>query len=283
MSPELTLPIAGVVLPAYETLYGLALVGALLFGPRVIACLGGLPVARVRVLVFALTVAAFVGARTFFVATNWSLFAAAPLSAAAVWQGGRNAVAAVATLLVLAPIAVRLAGLPVARFCDAGVPVVAGAYAVARLGCFLHGCCSGAIASCAWCPTFPPRSAPYRVQLAQHVLPPGALRSLPVHPLQLYFAVVAIALALSAVRWNRTKRFDGEVTLGGAVLFALASAALEWLRVDYPGRPHWAGVPVLEWLALSMAVVGGAGLWWCRRRRPLASAVSGAMLVDSAI
>jgi phosphatidylglycerol:prolipoprotein diacylglycerol transferase len=281
MSPHLTLPIGGWVLPAYETLYAIALVGALLLGPPAIARLGGLPPAPVRIVVFVLTLAAFIGARAFFVATNWELFADSPLSAAAVWRGGRNAAAAVATLLVLSPLVVRTAGLPAARFCDAGVPVVSAACAIARVGCFLHGCCSGVVAWWPWCVTFPPGSAPYRLQMAQHLLARGAPASLPVHPLPLYFAGLAIVVGVIAIWWHRRERRDGDVTFGGTILFGLGSAALEWLRADHPARRFWAGVPVLQWLALSLALGATLVLVW--RRAGVASGHRRETVVEHAV
>lgn len=266
MCPVIIVPWLGWVLPAYETLYAIALAGAVLLGPFLIARLGAMPRTRVWVVVLILAVAALAGARAFFVATNWGRFAADPLAAAAIWRGGRHAAAAVATLLLAAPPLVRFAGLPAARFCDAGTPVVTAAYAVARLGCFLHGCCSGQLAGYSWCLTFPPHSAPYRLQLAERVIPVGAPHSVPVHPLQLYFAAWAVALTVLAIWWHQHKRFDGEVTLGISLLFAIGSAALESLRADYPGRQYVSGVPVLQWLALALAVATATVLFWQSQR-----------------
>jgi phosphatidylglycerol:prolipoprotein diacylglycerol transferase len=148
------------------------------------------------------------------------------------------------------------------------VPVVSVALAIARIGCFLHGCCSGLVASCPWCLSYPPRTAPYQLQVIGHVIEPGTPSSLPVHPLQLYFAGLALGIAALAVWWMRRPHRDGDVTLGCTLVFGLGSAALERLRTDHPARVFWVGVPALEWLAIALAIGATIGLWWRRASQP---------------
>jgi len=266
MVPVIAVPALGIALSSYETLYLVAVAAALVLGPPIITMLSGLAPRRVAVAVVLLALVAFVGSRAFFVVTNWALFASHPASAGLFWRGGRNAPAAVATLLLTAPLVLRLVGLPAGRFCDAGIPVVALALAIARLGCFLHGCCGGAVSTCPWCLRFPAGSGPYRLQVFQSLIVRSAPYSLPVHPLPLYFALAALAIGALAVAWNRVPHRDWNPMLGCTLLFGLTSVGLEMLRADYPGRPMWGSVPALTWLSGAVALGAAMAIIW--RSRP---------------
>src|SRR5262249_7293406 len=79
-----------------------------------------------------------------------------------------------------------------------------------------------------------------------------APRTASIHPLQLYFAAAALAIAATALWLRRRKRYDGQVALVGLVLFSASAAALEFFRADQPLRLYWGPLPQLEWTALPM-------------------------------
>ena len=55
--------------------------------------------------------------------------------------------------------------------------------AVARLGCFLHGCCYGTPSGLPWAVRFPHGSPAWIAHVSAALLPPDAPASLPIHPL----------------------------------------------------------------------------------------------------
>jgi prolipoprotein diacylglyceryltransferase len=79
---------------------------------------------------------------------------------------------------------------------------------------------------------FPPKSEPYKQQLKLGLIGADAKASLPVHPVQLYEALLAGALA-----WVLHRRFKGSRPTGAASLSLLAGYAVirfstEFLRAD---------------------------------------------------
>jgi phosphatidylglycerol:prolipoprotein diacylglycerol transferase len=199
-----------------------------------------------------LGVAAFAGARIHFVASHWSDFAARPLTALQFWSGGLHAGGGIVLLTVATPLVLGWLGLPLGRFADGFMPTVGLGIAIARLGCFLHGCCFGTICSWPWCLTFPRDTYIYQYHVDLGVLLPGAARTLPIHPLQLYFAASGLMITVAALWLHPRKRYDGEVALVSLVLFSASTAVLEFLRADAQPRLYWGALPQLTWIALAM-------------------------------
>jgi len=201
-----------------------------------------------------LGVAAFAGARLHFVVTHWADFADRPLAALQFWSGGLHAGGGIVLLAVAAPFVLGRLRLPLGRFADGFAPTVGIGIAIARLGCFLHGCCFGTLCSWPWCLTFPRDTYIYQYHTDLGLLPPGAERTLPIHPLQLYFAAAGLMITAVALWLHPRKRYDGEVALVGLVLFSTSTALLEFLRADAQPRLYWGALPQLTWIALGMSI-----------------------------
>jgi phosphatidylglycerol---prolipoprotein diacylglyceryl transferase len=153
---------------------------------------------------------------------------------------------------------------PIGRLADAiAIPVAVG-MATIRVGCFLHGCCYGRPTDVPWAVSFPARSPAWSEHVAAKLLAETAARSLPVHPLQLYFGVWSIAVALVLAWRQRGARYDGELFLLFLALHEGGKAALESLRAP---APLWH----LQWPALFLAAIGtvalALGAARARRRR----------------
>jgi len=137
---------------------------------------------------------------------------------------------------------VRRARLPFWHLLDISTPYIALAYSIARIGCFLNGCCYGVPTSLPWGVTF---------------------FDVPRHPTQLYAAVLSFAIYLYLVRLKTEDRpFVGSIFVTYLGLYSASRFAVESLRV----AEH-----VLPWLTVAQAasaVIGvGAGvvLWVGRR------------------
>lgn len=128
----------------------------------------------------------------------------------------------------------RITRLPFRRLLDVfALPVIA-ALIVHRIGCFLAGCCWGEVVSSDVVRgvQYPPGSFAYEQQLAIGLLEPGALASLPVHPVQLYEATLLLVLLplLSRIPWQRLQM--GTVTIATVCSYALIRFFIEYLRAD---------------------------------------------------
>jgi phosphatidylglycerol:prolipoprotein diacylglycerol transferase len=163
------------------------------------------------------------------------------------WQG-IHAGGAIIGMLVAAPAIFAYFRLGPGRVADALMPTVGLGVFIARVGCFLNGCCHGIQCSYAWCLSFPPGS-PAAVDQAQQKMITYAAWSLPVHPLQLYFAAAGLAITAVALWLLPRKRYQGQVTLVGLLIFALAAYWLEPLRHVSGFRPYVGGVPQLQVVA----------------------------------
>ena len=248
------IPSLGITILSYRVCLLLAVLVCWVVGPRWVAALEGLEPWRVFRAMVWLGLAAFAGARLHFVVSHWSDFADRPLAALQFWSGGLHAGGGIVLLAVAAPFVLGWLRLPLGRFADGFAPTVGIGIAIARLGCFLHGCCFGTLCSWPWCLTFPRDTYIYQYHTDLGLLPPGAERTLPIHPLQLYFAAAGLMITAVALWLHPRKRYDGEVALVGLVLFSTSTALLEFLRADAQPRLYWGALPQLTWIALGMSI-----------------------------
>lgn len=130
------------------------------------------------------------------------------------------------------PLICWLFGLPTLRFADAMTPALGIAAFFVRLGCFMNGCCHGHITGSLLGVQFPIGSKAYEAQLLTHEVAWPATQTLPVHPLQLYYAAAGLTVYLLGRRWQATKQFDGEVWAKCYALFFATTFVLEFLRAQ---------------------------------------------------
>lgn len=129
--------------------------------------------------------------------------------------------------------------------------------AVARVGCFLNGCCAGAPSARPWALSFPARCPTWRAHVTHGLVGADSAASLPVHPLQLYFAASALGTGLFLLWYEPRKRFDGQLLLLFVAIQAGGKSVLELLR--FPPAPHVQLLSLLLALASLTVLVVEAG------------------------
>ena len=157
----------------------------------------------------------------------------APVGRAPLWVIARHGFRIPGGILLLAaglPLLCRWRRLPPLRFADAVIPAAGLAIVAIRLGCFCNGCCFGRPTSFPLSVVFPPGARVYWWQLEQGLIGAGAAHTVPVHPLQLYFALAGAALYFGGRWWQGRKQFDGEVWLNFNIGFFGSTFLLELLR-----------------------------------------------------
>jgi len=227
-----------------------------------------------------------VGARLFFVISEWGYFAVSPLEIIRIDKGGLwfyggalgGAVAALATMWVRK--------LPVRRTLDVMASVLPLGHAFGRMGCFLNGCCFGKVTGSFIGVRFPRvlgegRSAdallnigdrhilgspPYVDHLYKGRVFPTDEFSLPVHPTQLYAVAynVIIFAVLSFLLFRR--RREGDVTWFYAVFYGSARFMNEFYRDDLPAVAM--GLKLNQWLCVGLVIFGLVMFCRSARRRP---------------
>lgn len=161
-------------------------------------------------------------------------------------------------------------GLSLPRLADCIAPGLLLGLALGRLGCFLNGCCYGGPCELPWAVRFPPESPPWLDQVAGGLLRPIPDEplpwSLPVHPAQVYAAIDAALLALSAVAFTPLARRDGAVFALVLTLHPVSRFLLEMIRID---EPPALGTPfsISQLVSLLLLALAG-GLWWWLAGRP---------------
>jgi phosphatidylglycerol---prolipoprotein diacylglyceryl transferase len=185
------------------------------------------------------------------------------LSLEQLWRGGGQRMpGGFLAFAIAVPMLLRLARLPVLRFLDTIVIGTAVAVAVGRIGCLLQGCCFGVVSDLPWALVFPPGSPAHTSHRIHGWIEGDAPGSLPVHPLQLYFGLDALAIAL-VLAWRLSRaRFEGEVLLWFFVLRCWSKTALEELRgMDLSAGANLSG-DVELWVACAATLVlAGAYAW----------------------
>ncbi len=162
--------------------------------------------------------------------------------------------------------------IPVARLLDLAAAPIGMALCFVRLGCFLAGCDYGKVTSVPWAVRFPAGSPAWVDHLQSGLLPPGRADSLPVHPTQLYEALlglvmVGLALVARRSRWVRAR--EGRVFLVIAAAYALGRLPIEAVRGD-AGRGIYLGLSSGQ--IFSLAVLLAIGVTIVARRRAAAFA-----------
>jgi phosphatidylglycerol:prolipoprotein diacylglycerol transferase len=165
--------------------------------------------------------AAIVGARLYYVIFSWADYAADPLSALRVWEGGLAIYGGILGGLLAGLIYARVKGLRFLTLADLVAPSFALGQAVGRWGNFVNQEAYGAVATQAWQQRFP---------ISVFIQADG----------QWHFATffyesawcfIIVAALLIAERRHRFRR-DGEIFRAYVFLYAIERALVEGLRTD---------------------------------------------------
>jgi phosphatidylglycerol:prolipoprotein diacylglycerol transferase len=170
----------------------------------------------------------------------------------------------------------RRHGLPLARLGDVAAAPMGVALVLSRIGCFLGGCDYGKVTSVPWAVRFPSGSPAWQDHLKAGLLPPERASSLPVHPTQLYEALLGLVIVAVAVWASRRTWREGRVFLTAAATYSVGRIVVEVFRGDL-GRGIHAGLSSGQIFSLCVLAAIAIGLTSSRIR--LAGAAAAAALV----
>lgn len=263
----------GIHVPSHLAMLGLAVLVCHWVGPWAAERLEHIPRSTVRLILVWLGIAAFVGGRAHFVWNSWSFgtYASNPSDILAFWRG-LHAGGALVALAAALPLVCRFYGVSTGRFIDALSPTIAIGIAVARIGCFLQGCCFGIASDAPWAVPFPAGSPVMNFQTSAGLVERGSEWSTPVHPLQLYFAGAGLLAAYAGLRIYQRRLYSGRVALVVASVYLSLSAVAEMVRAPYyPQLYFWGARLQFEWIAIAMALVVLIAFAWAESRYGLAA------------
>lgn len=209
-------------------------------------------------LVLLVVVAGIIGARLAYVFFYESRYYLAHPWQILMLQGGGLAFYGALVLGLLAGyLYLRRIGEPFLGFLDLVSPALALGYSIARIGCFLAGCCYGIVTTRPWGVIFP------AVDLA------------PRHPTQLYSMLAGFLIFITLEFLSRRVRFRGQIFSVFLILYGLSRSIIELFRENLVLS---GGVGIASLAALAIAVAGGLLYFFLARRG--ATAVSSNFGVD---
>ena len=177
---------------------------------------------------------AIIGARAVYVATYWQEeFAGQPLwQIFAVWQGGIVYYGGLIGAVLAAFIYLRWKKMPLWKTADVLAPSIALGNVFGRIGCFLNGCCFGRVCTLPWAVQFPNQSYAWTQQYQQGLVGKND-PALPVHPTEIYDALLNLALYIFLAWLFRRKKFDGQIFATYLICYAVTRSFVEYFRGDY--------------------------------------------------
>ena len=123
----------------------------------------------------------------------------------------------------------RVSILPVA---DALIPSLTLGQFFGRIGCLAAGCCWGKTTTLSSGIEFPQRSMVFAQHLEMGILSRFDIRSMPVHPTQLYDSACGMLLFWVLISIRQRKRYHGQVFAWWLVLYPLLRSLVELFRGD---------------------------------------------------
>lgn len=189
---------------------------------------------------FYVVVAAIVGSRLFYVATDLPTFLASPLEILKIWKGGLVFYGGFigAVMVVLAYL--RYHRMPLGKCSDIAAAAIPIGHFLGRLGCFSAGCCYGKTCDLPWAVTFtdPDSLAPLHI---------------PLHPTQLYDAASNLMIFGVIFALRKHKRYDSQLFWIYMALYGINRSLIETFRADFRGGEVFNLLSLSQVMGLSFA------------------------------
>lgn len=237
--------------------YGFMIASAFLLGLWLAlrqAAREGLPKEKITDIGFYALFSGIIGARVFFIATNWLHFSGHPIDMIKIWEGGLvfygGVIFALPTVLWYA----KKHGLALWQTADVWAPSVAVGHALGRLGCFCAGCCYGKPTDLPWAVTF---SNPESL----------AILSVPLHPTQLYEAGAELLNFALLLLIRKKKTFHGQIFWMYVLNYAIIRAVIELFRGDIERGFVMPGISTSQGISIVMFITAVAFLVRLKRNR----------------
>lgn len=225
------------------------------------APLAGIPGEQIADLVVPwLLLGSVLGARVLYIVTYWrESFAGQPWTeifmiqrGGLVYYGGLIGASLVVILFAL------WKKIPLWKLADVLTPSIALGSMFGRLGCLMNGCCFGRACELPWAIRF----------ADDH-----ATQGLPVHPTQIYDALLNLILYLGLVWLFRRRKFDGQIFAVYLICYAVTRSIVEAFRGDYNAAHLHNGFTPAHLVSLASLTAGTVLFCILRNRKSSAAPV----------
>lgn len=148
----------------------------------------------------------------------------------------------------------RRKGLSFLNVIDLFSPGLALGYGIARIGCFLNGCCYGT-----------PTNLPWAVRFVTD--PVTCQMTAPSHPTQIYSMLASFAIFGILVWIERRRRYGGQVFFSYVALYAVYRFLVEFFRKGITAEVAVLGLTQAQ-IASIVMFLGAAAFLWVRSHQP---------------
>jgi phosphatidylglycerol---prolipoprotein diacylglyceryl transferase len=223
-----------------------------LFAGNCVADLAGMNSARVFVATILLAIVGMIGARMMFVATHWAVYRREPQR---IWrrsEGGADLLGGVGLAVAVSPPLLAAMAIPLDAFGDVAIFVMLIWLIFGRVGCLLHGCCSGRL-STGW----------LSLKLSDHN---GiACSRIPTQLLEAGLGLVLLGGA--AALWNE-RPFPGALFISVVLVYGVGRFALQSMR-DEQDRVYNVNIQqAVCATVIALSVTALLWLWLSQDARP---------------
>ncbi len=147
--------------------------------------------------------------------------------------------------------------LPRWRIADLCGPAIALGQGIGRIGCFSAGCDYG-------CPTTVPWAVTFTDPAAAEIV--GTPLGIPLHPTQAYESLSCFCLFFFLVWLSGRRRFEGQIILAYAILYAVIRFIIEFFRGDADRGFVFGGLLSTSQFVAIIVIVVGLPIYLYRRR-----------------
>lgn len=244
------------IMKAYSFFYSLAIF-VVVVGTFWLAKRRGFEKKSLYIFLSSMVVGGFVGARILHWWTNWQAYASGKYNLFSLDMEGFAISGGIMGAIIVGYGVCKKLKIDFWKLGDTSVVFLGVGIALARVGCFLNGCCFGKLTKLPWGVNFPALSPAHQYQLSH-----GAgsfFGTNAVHPTQLYEALAAILGSLVAIYFIRKK-----VTPGIAILsFGLWFSFFRLLNMQLRVMPSTYDAPEFFYpiFYLSVMILCSAMIW----------------------
>lgn len=221
---------AGNLVPDYTVMLSIAILSGIYLTVDQ-ADKSGLDSSKVFSQCLIITVVSIIGGRIYVVLFDLDLYLSQPLDIFNINKGGLASTGAFAGAGIAAIASAKLFRLPLGKCLDSLAPSGMLALVLVRTGCFLNGCCYGKISELPWAMRFPEGSGPHQDHFVKGFIGEGQM-SLPVHPTQLYEALIAFLIFIFLVNYRKRQKYAGERFAILFLLYPIGRFFNEFMRGD---------------------------------------------------
>lgn len=208
---------------------------------------------RIADLFFYSVLSAFIGSRAFFVLLNLELFKKNPLDIFKIWKGGLVFYGGLIVGALVSILYMKLHRMPVWKLADITSPSISLGLFFGRLGCFSAGCCYGRETSLPWGVVFKDQRSLAKLNI-------------PLHPTQLYEALIGLGMFIFLIRWERKKSFDGELFFLFLLFYSIARFFIELLRGDPRGFLFNGLLSTSQFIGIFLAILSIFMLFYLKKK-----------------